>query len=70
MAPEVLAHQRYSEKADVYSFGIVLWECTARQVSTAGVTQHHAPAVSGRALQKAWRQHVQSLLSCCAEGNT
>lgn len=32
MAPEVLAHQRYSEKADVYSFGIVLWECTARQV--------------------------------------
>jgi serine/threonine protein kinase len=33
MAPEVLAHQRYSEKADIYSFGIVLWECTARQVS-------------------------------------
>ena len=31
MAPEVLAHQRYSEKADVYSFGIVLWECSARQ---------------------------------------
>lgn len=33
MAPEVLAHQRYSKKADVYSFAIVLWECTARQVS-------------------------------------
>ncbi len=32
MAPEVLAHQRYSKKADVYSFAIVLWECTARQV--------------------------------------
>jgi len=32
MSPEVLAHQSYSEKADVYSFAIVLWECTARQV--------------------------------------
>ena len=32
MAPEVLAHQRYSEKADVYSFGVVLWEMTARQI--------------------------------------
>lgn len=34
MAPEVLAHQRYSKKADVYSFAVVLWECTARQVRT------------------------------------
>lgn len=32
MAPEVMACQRYSVKADVYSFGMVLWECTARQV--------------------------------------
>ncbi|PNH06051.1 putative serine/threonine-protein kinase, partial [Tetrabaena socialis] len=31
-APEVLAHQRYSEKADVYSFGIVLWECLAAKL--------------------------------------
>lgn len=26
MAPEVLRSERYNEKADVYSFGIVLWE--------------------------------------------
>ncbi|KAK9905737.1 hypothetical protein WJX75_005400 [Coccomyxa subellipsoidea] len=38
MAPEVLAHQRYSKKADVYSFAVVLWECTARQVPYAGVS--------------------------------
>jgi serine/threonine protein kinase len=36
MAPEVLANQRYSEKADVYSFGIVMWECCARQVRARG----------------------------------
>lgn len=26
MAPEVLANQAYNEKADVYSFGIIVWE--------------------------------------------
>ncbi len=29
-APEVLSKNRYSEKADIYSFGIVLWEIFAR----------------------------------------
>jgi len=37
MAPEVIGNQQYSEKADVYSFGIVLWECTARQIPFATV---------------------------------
>ncbi|EFJ42024.1 hypothetical protein VOLCADRAFT_36129, partial [Volvox carteri f. nagariensis] len=37
-APEVLAHQRYSEKADVYSFGIVLWECLTRKLPYEGMT--------------------------------
>ena len=31
MAPEVLQNQPYSEKADVYSYGIVLWEILARE---------------------------------------
>jgi serine/threonine protein kinase len=31
MAPEVLANQRYTERADVYSYGIVLWELLTRQ---------------------------------------
>jgi serine/threonine protein kinase len=26
MAPEVIAHQQYTEKADVYSYGIMVWE--------------------------------------------
>lgn len=32
MAPEVLGMQVYSEKADVYSFGIVMWECLTRKL--------------------------------------
>ena len=40
MAPEVMANQRYSVKADVYSFGMVLWECTARQVCS------HSPCLA------------------------
>jgi serine/threonine protein kinase len=29
-APEVLRNERYSEKADVFSFGVVIWECITR----------------------------------------
>jgi serine/threonine protein kinase len=32
MAPEVLAGSRYSEKADVYSFALVLWEMVERRL--------------------------------------
>ena len=31
MAPEVITGKIYSEKADVYSFGIILWEISARE---------------------------------------
>eukprot|EP00001_Collodictyon_triciliatum_P056171 10017_4 len=30
-APEIMKGQRYDEKADVYSFGILLWEIEARE---------------------------------------
>jgi len=32
MAPEVMMFQRFNEKADVYSFGIILWELLTREV--------------------------------------
>eukprot|EP00899_Mesostigma_viride_P014737 jgi/Mesvir1/23264/Mv12878-RA.1 len=52
MAPEVLAHQRYSERADVYSFGILLWEMSTRQVPFDGMSgMQAAMAVMGRGLR-------------------
>ena len=35
MAPEVIEHKPYDEKADVFSFGIVLWEVLTCKVRTA-----------------------------------
>lgn len=31
MAPEVIKSQKYTEMADVFSFGIILWEIAARE---------------------------------------
>ena len=37
MAPEVIANERYTEKADVYSFGIILWEMVTRKIPFEGM---------------------------------
>ncbi|RLN70661.1 hypothetical protein BBJ28_00012388 [Nothophytophthora sp. Chile5] len=38
MAPEVIRHEPYSTKADVYSYGVVLWELLAKDVPFRGQT--------------------------------
>jgi len=38
MAPEVLANRSYDEKADVYSFGIIVWELLSRECPYEGMT--------------------------------
>lgn len=39
MAPEVLSSKPYSTKADVYSYGIVLWEILSRCTPFKGMKQ-------------------------------
>ena len=38
MAPEVIRHESYSSNADVYSFGIVLWQLVTREIPFASKT--------------------------------
>lgn len=40
MAPEILENQPYTFKADVYSYGIVLWEILAREPPFADYPPH------------------------------
>uniref|UniRef100_A0A061RBJ4 Tkl protein kinase n=1 Tax=Tetraselmis sp. GSL018 TaxID=582737 RepID=A0A061RBJ4_9CHLO len=64
MAPEVLGNQRYSEKADVYSFGIVMWECTAREIPYTGMQGMQAAlAVMNRGLRPEIPQHTPPALA-------
>lgn len=37
-APEVIRHESYSSNADVYSFGICLWQLITREVPFANLT--------------------------------
>ena len=55
MAPEVLANQKYNEKADVFSYGIILWELLTRacpyegmgavQCALAVLNRDHRPVI-------------------------
>jgi len=38
MAPEVARKQRYNEKCDVFSFGILLWEILSLECAFSGIT--------------------------------
>ncbi|TDH70666.1 uncharacterized protein CCR75_006421 [Bremia lactucae] len=42
MAPEVLAAEKYTEKADVFSYGVVVWETVTQQCPYEGLTQIQA----------------------------
>ncbi len=43
MAPEVLRGEAARMQSDVYSFGILLWEMTARQVQDPTISRAFCP---------------------------
>ena len=47
-APEVLRGEKYSESADVYSFGIIMWE--VRRSTTTTTTTQRSTFVTCKAL--------------------
>eukprot|EP01133_Synstelium_polycarpum_P020952 gene20952-25152_t len=47
-APEVLRNQRYTDRADVYSFGIVMWECATRSDPYYGMPAYQVIFAVGR----------------------
>ena len=56
MAPEVIRHESYSSNADVYSFGIVLWQLITREVPFATMT----PVQTAYAVAEGHRPEIPS----------
>jgi hypothetical protein len=69
MAPEVIRHESYSSNADVYSFGICLWQLITRQVPFAtlspiqaayAVAEGHRPPIPS-----ATPRRLQEIIVAC-----
>ena len=62
VAPEVLRDERYSEKADIYSFAILVWELVARAVPYVGQNSLMvARAVAYKSLRPVIPEHCPEL---------
>jgi serine/threonine protein kinase len=70
MAPEVALHQPYTEKVDVYSFGIVIWTVARNKPPYADFnseTHHQRVVLDGvrPKLEKSWPADFCNLLELC-----
>lgn len=59
MAPEVIEHKPYDERADVFSFGVVLWELLTCKIPYSDMTPLQVGC--GRAGSSAFESSVGSL---------
>jgi len=74
MAPEVAANQPYNEKADVYGFGIILWEMLANDLPYKKLHTHnlYKEVVKKKVrppLDLTWPDEVIQLISDCWDDN-
>ncbi|CAM9212432.1 unnamed protein product, partial [Choristocarpus tenellus] len=70
MCPEVALQYPYNEKADVYSFGLILWEMLTLKRPFEGLSRKeflHTVIKGGKrpALEKEWTDDLKSLLRRC-----
>ncbi|XP_021747828.1 serine/threonine-protein kinase STY17-like isoform X2 [Chenopodium quinoa] len=64
MAPEVIGHKPYDHKADVFSFGIVIWELLTGELPYSSLTPLQAAiGVVQKGLRPAIPKHVHSNLA-------
>jgi len=65
MAPELLSGRDYNERADVYSYGIVLFELICRRLPFDGARSHGAVSEAVRAVCNGHRPDLQRIPSWC-----
>ena len=75
MAPEVALRERYTEKVDVYSFGIMLWQMAKDRMPFKGMNKEEfmrnvvRGGVRPKLLDKIWPAGFNDLLSRCWKCN-
>ncbi len=74
MAPEVVLNKPYTEKVDVYSFGILVWTVARNKHPYRGFTvgEHYSRVVVGGErpkLEDGWPKDFRDLLSACWHHN-
>lgn len=75
MAPEVVKNQSYTEKVDVYSYGIVIWTIASNKPPYKGYDKalHRTRVVDNRERPKidiTWPQEFSDLLELCWHENS
>jgi len=73
MAPEALRGEQINAKADVYSFGVILWELMTNQIPWGEFQSLQIPGAVGYGGKKlpvpeGWPANLQQLLDKCLDG--